>query len=78
MPVAVPDVASAFVATLEHVVEESEFGLRGQATTTNGSIGRKAVVISNDRPEVGDLHRNWPIESADLRNCISALPLRKL
>ena len=68
MPVAEPDVSSTFVAALKHVVKESEFGFRGQATTTNGSVCRKTIVVSNDRPEVGDLQRNWPIDSADLRN----------
>lgn len=71
MPVAEPDVSSAFVAALKLVVEEAEFGLRGQATATNGSISGETIVVSNDRPEVGDLYRNWPVESADLSYAIA-------
>ena len=75
MPVAEPDVSSTFIAALKLVVEEAEFGLRGQATTTNGSVSGKTVVVSNDRPEVGDLNRNRPMESTDLRKCVECKPI---
>ena len=79
MPVAEPDVSSTFIAALKLVVEEAEFRLCGQATATNGSVSRETIVVSNDRPEVGNLDRNRPIESADLRNCMcmSDLTLRR-
>ena len=70
MPVAEPNVSSTFIAALKLVVKEAELGLRRQATTTNGSVSGETVVVSNDWPEVGDLNRNWPIESADLRDCV--------
>lgn len=68
MPVAEPDVSSTFVAALKLVVEEAEFGLSGQATATNDSVSGETVVVSDDRPEVGDLYRNGPMESEDLRD----------
>jgi hypothetical protein len=70
VPVAEPDVSSTCVAALKLVIEEAEFGLRGQATAANDRVCGETIVVSNDRPEVGDLYRNRSVESADLRDCV--------
>lgn|SRR6266850_1480206 len=66
MPITKPDVSSSFIAALEFIVKESEFGLGRKASATNDRISGETVVIGDDGPAVGYLHRNRSIKSADL------------
>jgi hypothetical protein len=66
MPVTKPDVSSSFIAALEFIEKEPEFGLGRKASATNDRISGKTVVVGNDGPVVGNLHRNRSIKSADL------------
>lgn len=66
VPVSETDIPSSFVATLEFVVEEAEFGLGREASAAHERVRRETVVIGDDRPEVGDFHRDRSVESADL------------
>lgn len=71
VPVSETDVPSAFVAALEFVVEETEFGLGREASAAHERVRRETVVIGDDGPEVGDFHRDRSVERADLvrRKC---------
>ena len=66
MPVAKPDIPSFFITALKFVIEKSELSLCWQATSSSDRIHGETTVIGNDGPEVGDLHRNWSEQSADL------------
>jgi hypothetical protein len=66
MPVSKSDITPSFIAALELVIEETEFSLCREASTANGCISRETVIIGDDRPEVGDFHRDRSIKSADL------------
>ena len=66
MPVAKPDVPSLFITALKFVVEEPELSLRWQAPSSSDRVCGETVVIGDDGPVAGDLHRNWSEKSADL------------
>lgn len=66
MPIAKPDIPSFFITALKFVIEEPELSLCWQATSSSDRVHGETIVIGNDGPEVGDLHRNWPEKSADL------------
>jgi len=66
MPVTKPHIASSFITGLEFVIEQTELNLRWKASAANGRIRGNTVEISDDRPAVAYLHRNWSKKSADL------------
>jgi hypothetical protein len=66
MPVSEPDITPSFITALKLVVEETKFSLCWEASATNSCISGETVIIGNDRPEVGDFHRDWSMKSTDL------------
>ena len=66
VPVTKPRVAPSFITALEVVIEESEFSLRWESSAASGRIRIKTVEISDDRPAVAYLHRDWSKKRANL------------
>lgn len=68
MPVSETDVRPAFVAAVEHVVEQTQLWLGRQASTFNSSVHGEIVTGRDDRPVPPYLHRDWTVQRTNLSN----------
>lgn len=69
VPVTETDICTPFVAAVELVIEETKFRLRGNAPAPDLSVDGQVIAGGNERPVVGDLDGNRPVQSANLHNC---------
>lgn len=67
MPVPKPNIGTTFIPRVELVIEEAQLRLRWESSPFDGSVNGQAIVGSNHRPVVCDVHRNGTIQGPDLQ-----------
>jgi hypothetical protein len=77
VPVPESDVRATLVAGLEFVEEQSELVFGGEASAFDYDVFREIIVGGHDRPILGNLQWDRPIESANLDTSYESAPQKR-